>query len=253
MFNEPELFFERNEVENAEGFGANRRGGCGCNKVDCRSLCRCAQRRIFTYLGNYAYDLLSELDLPCGHPSLNASLLALACGKELPCGHENLEQLLCQALREERREEDECAMPWLCEDDCGGCGEGRRGRGGCGGCNGGRRAADGCGGCNGGRRAAGGCSGCNGGRRAAGGCGGCNGERRTGGCRREVTPEQLEGIKLYLGCKVFGYLKRLDLPCGHPSLECSLLNLAYGEELPCGHASLNDLLARALRCRCQNR
>ena len=197
MYNRTEFIREQNEARHEERPACQPR----CTCVNREELANCAQRKIFMFLGEYAYNLLEGLRCPpCRNVSLNCYLLKLACGKELPCDCPSLEELLCRALREQRHEEPEkeCIMPWLCEE---------------------RECESGW---------------------------GCQDHRP---CCDHLTPRQLEGIKLFLGCKVFCYLKRIDLPCGHPSLECSVLALACGGELPCNHPTLNQLLARALDCR----
>ena len=164
---------------------------CGC--INNEELLDCAKRRIFMYLGDYAYNLLETLILPPNLPSLNRMLLDMACGRELPPEQPTLQQLLCMALNGEQPiQPTDCTMPWLCEEPCN--------------------------------------------------------RHCHHNCERPLTPRQREGIRLFLGCSVYAALATLPLPIEHPSLECSMLELAYTGELPCGHQTLDELLATALDC-----
>jgi hypothetical protein len=63
------------------------------------------------FLGKYTFDLLCEVQLPCGHPGLKESLCLLIDGKQLPCGHPTLDEILLKAL-----EKDECCNEELLEE-----------------------------------------------------------------------------------------------------------------------------------------
>ena len=171
--------------------GNIRLPSCGC--INNEELLDCAKRRIFMYLGDYAYNLLDTLTLPANHQNLNRSLLNIACGRELPANHPSLQQLLCMALNGDQPiQPTDCTMPWLCEEPCN--------------------------------------------------------RNCHHNCERPLTPRQREGIRLFLGCSVYAALATLSLPADHPSLEGSMLELAYTGELPCGHQTLDELLATALDC-----
>ncbi|MEG2984445.1 MAG: hypothetical protein RR835_07080 [Peptostreptococcaceae bacterium] len=86
---------------------------CKCNKCNsCNKNCEWREfptcnhkneRDIINFLGEFVLDLLEDLDLPCGHPGLKASLRKLADGGRLPCGHPSLEELILIAILEDNK------------------------------------------------------------------------------------------------------------------------------------------------------
>jgi hypothetical protein len=77
---------------------------CNCNNSmkEWRKFPNCPKKKdrtdVYMYLGEYLYDLLEEVDLPCGHDSLEDSIRILAEGGHLPCGHPSLEEIILMTL-----------------------------------------------------------------------------------------------------------------------------------------------------------
>ena len=47
-----------------------------CTKPQsCNCQNKCSMNDIYMFLGKYTFDLLSEVQLPCGHPTLDEILL----------------------------------------------------------------------------------------------------------------------------------------------------------------------------------
>lgn len=84
-----------------------------CNKPQCCNCHnKCSMNDIYMFLGKYTFDLLCEVQLPCGHPELKESLCLLIDGKPLPCGHPTLDEILLKVL-----EKDKCCKCYKCYKD----------------------------------------------------------------------------------------------------------------------------------------
>ena len=80
----------------------NHQNDCHCkhhNNCNCQDKCNLVE--IYLFLGEYVFDLLKELELPCGHAGLMESLCSLMDCKKLPCGHPTLDELLLMALKKD--------------------------------------------------------------------------------------------------------------------------------------------------------
>ena len=83
---------------------------CNCNKSQCCEWTKfptCkdkCDKDLDWFLGRYVRELLENLDLPCGHPGIDAILRILSDGGCLPCGHPSLEELILIAILEDNKE-----------------------------------------------------------------------------------------------------------------------------------------------------
>ncbi|KGJ49950.1 MULTISPECIES: hypothetical protein [Paraclostridium] len=105
---------------------------CQCNKCNkCNHCkCNCSNRwqwvkfptcrdkntnDVYEFLGKFVYDLLADMDLPCGHPGIREIIRILENGGRLPCGHPGLEELILMAILEDNKELCKTAKKICCK------------------------------------------------------------------------------------------------------------------------------------------
>lgn len=74
------------------------------NNCNCIPRCNCQcnnapSEEILLNLGQYFYDILSEVEFPCGYPDLNTFIMYALCGFLPPC-HPTLLQIACLTLND---------------------------------------------------------------------------------------------------------------------------------------------------------
>ncbi|GAA0704511.1 hypothetical protein GCM10008904_11870 [Paraclostridium ghonii] len=77
---------------------------CSCeNKCEWVKFPNCKdtdRKDIYEFLGKFVYELLEDMDLPCGHPGIKEIIKIVEDGGHLPCGHPGLEEIILRAILE---------------------------------------------------------------------------------------------------------------------------------------------------------
>lgn len=129
----------------AESMSCKYKKGCSCKKTcqcnnqwnqckpcNCCNKCKCNcsngwqwvkfptcrdrnKNDVYEILGKFVYDLLSDMDLPCGHPGIREIIKILENGGHFPCGHPGLEELILMAILEDNKELCKTAKKICCK------------------------------------------------------------------------------------------------------------------------------------------